>query len=244
VLIGFLLASAGATLFVDRAGGAGRSAELISRWWPAAVIAVLGLCAASFAGRPFRTWTGRALPLAVLTGLLLVVGIVLAATAGWLPDKAGRYVLPLVLIGAGAATVLFQPVSRERHATWLSTSAVLTRVRVRSNARGIRQITARAVLGQVAIDLTGATLAGAPEVHATVFGGSVWLRLPVGWTVTVADPAGSDLDVVVPAAPDGALPARSTTLELRLLGLRGRLIVEWGQAPAHLRAPGSDPSGV
>jgi len=157
-LVGLVLVAAGVLLLAEQVGGATKAVHLAGRWWPLAVLA-LGLAyGLTFAGAPFRQGSGRALPLAALGLLLLLATGLLFQTTGQVPRGLPRFLPGVALVAAGAVLVTLQGSPDRRYQTWVSVIAVLRRVRLASRGRALRLVAARALLGQVALDLTAATL--------------------------------------------------------------------------------------
>jgi hypothetical protein len=234
-LTGVTLIAAGVVLFVDKLGGVTKAGEFASRWWPLAIVALAIANGLSFLGPPFRGATSRALPLASVLAVLLTGTILLLDTTGKLPNAVSR-LFPagaLVVVGALIATIHRSP--DRRYQTWVATSALLRRVRFSSSGRSLKLISVRAVLGEVALDLTRSTLdvAGA-EIHATVVGGSISLRLPAGWEVAPHVVADESLQFIQLPVDPGLPKVSSRVLPVRLTGISGQLSVEWAAAPANL----------
>ena len=238
-----MLVAFGLLMLVDRLGGTDQAAHFAGHWWPVALALLIVGHGLTFVGRPFGSGTGRALPLTVLVVALAVTAVILLGTTGHLPSWPRRYVGPGALLCAGTALAVTQPVTDRRYQTWVRVDAVLRRRRLVSRARGIRQVSVLAVLGQAAVDLTSATLAGDAELHATVLGGVVVLRLPAGWKVDEGPVAGHDLRVDVPPVPPGMPTGPQRTLPVHLLGARGKVVVEWSPDATPAPPPGPAPAG-
>jgi hypothetical protein len=231
-LAGLALVAAGVVLLTDRVGGSADAARLVARWWPAALIVLAVAHALTFVGPPLPRAAGRVMPLAALASVAVIAAGLLLLTTRTLPRNLSRLLLALALVAAGVLLATVHPALDRRYQNWVAVSAVMRRARLRSRGRDVQLVTVRAVLGQVAVDLTEATLPprGA-EIHATVVGGSIILRLPAGWQVKPRPVAEPTLELVV-VPPDPALrvgPARPVPLSLT--GAHGRLLVEWVDSP-------------
>lgn len=240
-LAGLVLLSFGLLMLVDLLGGKADAVVFAERWWPAAIVAVVLAHAATFLGHPFPTYTNRFVPLAVLTGLAVVAGLLLLGTTRRVSANLLPYVGACSLMCAGAVLVVLSPRLDQRYETCISVSAILRRTRRSSRARGIRQVAVQALIGQVALDLTAATLAGDAEVHVSTWVGSVILRLPAGWKIDPLQLAGSDLVPVVQPVPPSLNRVPARTVGIHVLGIHGRLVIEWGEAP---RAPSAVTPGT
>jgi hypothetical protein len=235
VLAGMLLLAAGLTVLIDRQGGTKDAVQLATRSWPVAILLVLLTNAATFLRPAFPRPNRLVWPLAALAALIVLFTLVLLNINGAFPTHLNRYQLPTGLIGAGALLVLVARRPDREHQPWIAESAILRRVRLVSKARGVAHVSVQAILGEMDLDLSGATLAGRSELHATAWGARIRLRVPAGWTVQAAPPAGPALEINVPPTPSNLARGQSATLQLHLLGAHGVIQVNWvPPLPKHL----------
>lgn len=231
VLAGMLLLAAGLTVLIDRQGGTKDAVQLATRSWPVAILLVLLTNAATFLCPAFPRPNRLVWPLAALAALIVLFTLVLLGINGAFPTHLNRYQLPTGLIGTGALLVLVARRPDREHQPWIAESAILRRVRLVSKARGVAHVSVQAILGEMDLDLSGATLAGRAELHATAWGARIRLRVPAGWTVQAAPPAGPALEINVPPTPSNLARGQSATLQLHLLGAHGVIQVNWVPPP-------------
>ncbi len=244
VLVGLALVAAGVLLLVDRRDDAADVFRQALSWWPAVLIAWAAARAITLIGPSFPRAADRSLALAALGGIAAIATGLLVATTRGLPRNWEELLPALALLGLGALLAVVQPPADRRYQNWITLSAALRRARLRSCGRDVQLVDVRAWLGQVAVDLRDARLhpAGA-EVHGTVVGGSIVLRLPAGWEVVRHPVPHPSLEIVVPT-PDPALrKGRAGKMEISLTGGRGSLVVDWVDAPAPRVDANPQPAG-
>jgi len=234
-LSGLVVLAAGLIILINTLGGTRASVGIAQNWWPVALVALALANIATFIGKPFRKKTGLFWPLLGMAVFLAAAAVTLLATTHILPTHASRYVLPLVLVVVGALLATVNGHPDRVHQAWITESAVLRRVRLASVARGIYNIKVLAVMGEVAIDLTGATLAGNTELQASAWGGRVRVLVPAGWVIEKTSVAGPSVEIEVPPVPMDLKHGYRASLSVSLLGSQGRLQIDWGEPEFSLR---------
>jgi hypothetical protein len=227
-------------MIVERVGGPEKAASAVESWWPLGLVGLAAVAAATFIGPPFPKATSSGLPLLALLAIGAVSGLVLSATTGLLATEQEEVIFP-ILVGVAGIFIASVPATKDRrYQNWIVASAFLRRARLRSSARDVQLVALRAVLGQVAADLTTSTLhpRGA-EVHATVVGGSIVLRVPSGWTVSTVSSQEPTIHVLIPPTDQTARSGSIGSLNVSLAGFHGRLVILWSDS-----APPSRPHSM
>ncbi|MEX2425454.1 MAG: DUF5668 domain-containing protein [Thermomicrobiaceae bacterium] len=175
-VIGILLILGGIVFLLDAADVV-PAGEILSDWWPLVLVA-LGLLA--MFGSP-RSWTGG--------GILVAIGFVLLmATLDILDVSLWQLIIPLVLIGAGLSLVIRgfgggrAPDRNDR----LNLFSAMSEQHVRSEAVAFRSASLTSLLGEMKLDLRGATLdPGGAQVDVFCLMGDLTVFVPRGWRITV-----------------------------------------------------------
>jgi hypothetical protein len=177
LLFGVTLITLGLVFLSDQLGYAD-AREVISRWWPAAII-VVG--ASQLIARP-RPWLGA--------GLVIAIGAILLLTRlEVLPEDRSALIWPVVLVVIGVWLV----VSRRGLAQTSGSDENMNVVALFGEQRAVGSATAfasanvNAFFGGATLDLTDAApvAPGAEVAAAGVFGG-VEIIVPRGWDVRVS----------------------------------------------------------
>lgn len=222
VLIGLLISWSGLALLLSRLDRGSEVRAILSEWWPLLVVAFGLWSLATFAMPRYKPKAPRPptnVGLAVLAAGLIALGFTLEV----LPEPAD-VLLPVGVMAAGTAVALTGDRYESAIRPWFSETAVACRRRMYSRARGLRQMSARAVAGELTVDLTEATFTGDAELQASVWWGQVWVRLAPRTTAEFRSPAGPRVTYVTVGE---ANPEATSTLVLSILGAHGRVIVEW-----------------
>ncbi|HEX5630485.1 MAG TPA: LiaF domain-containing protein [Acidimicrobiia bacterium] len=214
-LFGALVAGLGILFLLD-ATGAVDAGEVISRWWPAAIVA-LGV----FQGMAGST--RRSATVLVLVGLGL-----LAVTSGILGSAAWGYVWPVALVLVGL-WILFgwgnRYGSRPADDEEVDGIAVLGSARLATRSQSFRRASVTAILGGVTLDLSEARpVAGGATVTITSLLGGVAVLVPPGWLVEIRGlPLLGGWDDTTDRSAVGADPPR---LEVQVLVALGGIEVK------------------
>ena len=235
-LSGIVVLAAGLITLINTLGGTKASVSIAQHWWPVALVALGAANVATFIGKPFEKKTGLFWPLLGTVVFLTAAAVTLLGTTHNLPAHASRYALPLLLVVVGALLATVNGYPDRAHQTWIAESAVLRRVRLTSVARGIYNIKVLAVMGEVALDLTGATLSGATELHASAWGGRVRVLVPAGWLIEKKSVVGPSVEIDIPPVPPDLTRGYQASLFVSLLGSQGRLQIDWGEPDFSLRS--------
>jgi hypothetical protein len=163
----------GALFLLDEAGvvDAGRT---LGAWWPLGFVV---------AGAVLLVVDRRATSGAVFLGV--TGAILLSFTTGVLDGRAWSFIWPIVIIAAGAGTIVAGGRVGSRGPD-LRSMVVLHRRTLRPPP-GFRSATVTAVLGAVRLDLTGGEAApGGVEVAATAILSGIDVIVPDGWHVSIS----------------------------------------------------------
>jgi len=178
LLLGLGLVALGAILLGDRAD-LWEAGEVISDWWPLAVVAV---GAAQLANRP-RPWLGAGIVIAI--GLLLLL-----SQLDMLPVRAWDLFWPTLLIVIGSWLITSRlrggraAVSGDDRVNLI---AVLGEAISASNSQAFTGGSLTAILGGAKLDLRRARpAAGGAQIDATSIFGGTEVIVPRGWDVRVS----------------------------------------------------------
>ncbi len=215
-LFGALVAGLGVLFFLD-ATGAIEAGDIVSGWWPAAIVA-LGVFQGMAGGS-----TRRSAMVLVLVGLGL-----LAVTSGILGSDAWGYVWPVALMLVGL-WILFgwgnRYGSRPADDEELDGIAVLGSARLATRSQSFRRASVTAILGGVTLDLSEALpIVGGATVTITSLLGGVAVLVPPGWLVEIRGlPLLGGWDDTTDRSAVGADPPR---LEVQVLVALGGIEVK------------------
>ncbi|MFS8530583.1 LiaF transmembrane domain-containing protein [Sphaerobacter thermophilus] len=215
-LIGLLLVLLGALLLIQTLGGPDVG-QIISDWWPLAIIAI-GLAQLA-ASRHTR----------VAPAILIAVGLVfLASTTGLVPGSIWSLFWPLVLIAIGLFVILRRSPRRASvdPADAVSSFVIFGGNDIVNRSEDFQGGWATALFGGITLDLRQAQLlpAGATLDVYTAFGG-IDILVPRGWNIAI-----SGLPIFGgyedKTDQDGPLPPDAPTLTVNAVCLFGGVTVK------------------
>lgn len=173
-LLGVLVVAVGVAALLDELDVVEVSlGDLVSTWWP---LAVIGVGVAALATVP-RAWVG---PAAILTvGVLLQLG-----ELGLLDVSLWGLLWPIaiILVGISLITRLGPPGTDD---AVVSCAVIWWGAERRSTSRAFRGGSLTAVMGGIDLDLRQADIVGRAEIAVFTLWGGVEIKVPPTWRVTV-----------------------------------------------------------
>lgn len=222
ILIGFALLTFGILLLSDRVEDTAELIDAIGRWWPGALALVAVGCLATFSLRPFAPHPAWGSPALGAAGLLVISAVLLLSTTGALDIMLNKFLLPSTLIAFGILIPLLGGRRASDAQPFVTMSSILCRRSLRCRAELLHHLNARAVLGDVVLDLSSVDLRSArAALDATVWLGRIYVKCPPSWIVDTMHVVG-EVDIDIRPNPQDGPSAQK--LIINAMG-RGRITV-------------------